>query len=324
MKALYFDGNRLALRDTPVPNLETGEALVRIRYAGICNTDLEILKGYMGFTGVLGHEFVGIVEEAPYTDLIGKTVVGEINIPCGRCEFCQKGLKNHCPNRKVLGILHKDGVMAEYTSMPIQNLHVVPPNVPELEAVFTEPLAAACEILEQIDIMPDYRILVLGDGKLGQLVAQVLRLHSDNVWVVGKSPYKLKLLEQFKIHTLLKEQMDFPPQHFHVVVEVTGDWSGLEMALTYVRPRGFLVMKSTYAGDHPFNPARLVINEIVLVGSRCGPFPRALSMLERGEVLVEPLLSGIFPLEQYEKAFQRSQEKDVLKIVLQISGEPGE
>ncbi len=319
MKAIYFDGEKLKLKDVPIPSPGRHEALIRVLYAGICNTDIEILRGYMNFKGIIGHEFVGVVEKCPYTDLIGKTVVGEINIACGKCEFCLKGMKNHCPYRTVLGIKDKDGAMAEYVTLPIANLHVLPPKISLLEGVFVEPLAAACEILEQVDIQPEYRVLLIGDGKLAQLIAQVLHHHTQNLIVIGKHRNKLKLMEEHGIQTVLLENMDFPSKYFHMIVEATGNPGGLDIALNHIRPRGFLILKSTYYGSHPFNPAQIVIDELNVIGSRCGPFPRAISLLEHREVMVESLISGIFPLEQWKMAFQKAQEPQSLKIILQIS-----
>ncbi len=317
MKALKFNGKTLKLEEVPRPVPGEKEALIRIRYAGICNTDLEIMKGYMNYTGILGHEFVGVVEEASYGDWIGKTVVGEINLGCGECEFCRRGMKTHCRRRKVLGIQDKDGVMAEYCTLPIHNLHVVPPTIPALAAVFVEPLAAACEILEQLNILPEYQVVVLGDGKLAQLIAQVLRLHSRNLLVVGKHPKKLELLRDSSIKTMSLDEFRRSDDLFHVVVEATGSWKGWELALQRVRPKGFIVLKSTYANTLEFNPAPIVINEITVIGSRCGPFANAISLLEHNQVDVEKLISGIYSLTNFEKAFRRSRESGVLKILLE-------
>ncbi len=318
MKALHFDGQKLALVEKPTPRPKSGEVLIRVRYAGICNTDLEILEGYMGFTGTIGHEFVGEVTQAPDVNLLGKTVVGEINISCGRCEFCLQGLGRHCPNRTVLGILGKDGAMAEYLTLPLSNVHVVPPGVSELQAVFTEPLAAACEITEQLEILSDYRILVIGDGKLAQLVARVLALRNDRVLVVGKHPSKLDLLKKVGIATLTRSEFGESRQQFDLVVEATGSWDGWAMALQAVKPRGFVVLKSTYVGEQPFNPAPLVINEITMVGSRCGPFTPALHLLRKQAVDPRDLISAVFPLEAWEEAFNRAQEADSLKVLLEF------
>lgn len=319
MKALYFDGKSLSLKDVPIPEPAANEALIRVLYAGICNTDLEILKGYMGFRGIPGHEFVGVVEEAPFADWMGKKVVGEINIACGKCDFCRQGVKSHCLDRQVLGISKKDGAFAEYITLPVQNLHVLPPNVPEIEAVFVEPLAAACEIMEQIELYPEYRVLILGDGKLAQLIAQVVIPHAGDVTVVGKSRYKLKIMKKFGATTFLKDEFDGRPKSFHVVIEATGSWSGWKMAVELVRPRGYIVLKSTYAGEYKFNPASLVVDEITVIGSRCGPFSRALSLLERNQIELEPLISGIYEIEDYRKAFRKAQERDILKILLQLT-----
>ncbi len=318
MKALHFDGRKLSLREKPKPLPGAGEVLIRVHYAGICNTDLEILKGYLGFTGTIGHEFVGVVEEAPEANLVGKIVVGEINLACGKCEFCSQGLSRHCPNRTVLGILGKDGAMAEYLTLPVNNVHVVPPGVSELQAVFTEPLAAACEIVEQLEILSDYRVLVIGDGKLGQLVARVLALYNNHLLVVGKHPAKLALLEKLGIATVTLQKFGERRQQFDLVVEATGSWNGWEMALTAVKPRGLVVLKSTYVGEKPFNPAPLVINEITVVGSRCGPFSPALHLLRKQRVDPRDLITEIFPLRRWEAAFARAQEPDSLKILLQM------
>lgn len=320
MKALHFDGETLQLTDKPVPRPGPDEALVRVKYAGICNTDLEILNGYMNFRGTPGHEFVGVVEKAADTALIGKRVVGEINLACGKCEFCLQGLGRHCPHRTVLGILNKDGAFAQYLTLPVQNLHVLPPEIPALKAVFTEPLAAACEILEQLQILPEYRVLVIGDGKLGQLIARVLSLYTDRLWVAGKHPEKLAKLQDAGIRTLLPGEPERDKAHYHVVVEATGSFSGWELALQKVRPRGFLVLKSTYAGDHSFNLAPLVIDEITVVGSRCGPFGTALHLLRKNALDPRDLVSGIYPLNEWEKAFAAARQPQSLKIILDMNG----
>ncbi len=318
MKALQFDGQKLGLVDSEIPVPGRKEALIKVSYAGICNTDLEILRGYMGFTGILGHEFVGRVERAANPTLVGKHVVGEINLACGNCDFCRQGLGRHCPNRSVLGILNKDGAMAEYVTLPVQNLHVVPGDVGELSAVFTEPLAAACEIIEQLEILPEYRVLILGDGKLAQLVAQVLSLYTENLLLVGKHPEKLGLLRKSNLQSVLLKDFDSPEQSFHVVVEATGSWAGWELGLKMVRPRGFLVLKSTYAQDHPFNLAPVVINEINVLGSRCGSFSDALHFLRKKAVDTESLISGIFPVAQWEDAFHLAQKPEALKVLLEF------
>jgi threonine dehydrogenase-like Zn-dependent dehydrogenase len=315
MRALYWNGRNLEFESAYRTPVATGQtALVKVHLAGICSTDLQILKGYMGFTGVLGHEFVGSVVEGPQ-ELIGKRVVGEINFGCGRCDSCARGLSRHCPNRTVMGILNADGAFAECVSVPRENLHVVPESVSNEEAVFTEPLAAAFEILEQIQINPGDEILVLGDGKLGSLCAQVLRLASAHVTVLGKHEEKLKLLKHAGIRTV--QVGDWRPKQFDVVVEATGSATGLELALSAVRPRGTLVLKSTIAGNHRVSLAPLVINEITVIGSRCGLFPPALDALTEKRVFVAPLIEKIYPLAAGIDAVSHAARAGAKKILLQ-------
>ena len=318
MKALHFDGKKLTLVEKPKPVPAADEVLIKVRYAGICNTDLEILKGYLNFTGTLGHEFVGIVERTTDPNLMGKLVVGEINLACGSCDFCLQGMGRHCPNRTVLGIMGKDGAMAEYLTLPLSNVHVVPPGVGELQAVFTEPLAAACEITEQLEILSDYRVLVIGDGKLAQLIARVLALYSDRLLVVGKHASKLALLKAQGISVVELKDFGERRQQFDLVVEATGSWDGWEMALTAVKPRGFVVLKSTYVGEKPFNPAPLVINEITVIGSRCGPFSTALHLLRKQVVDPRDLITDVFPLERWQDAFARAKEPESLKVLIEF------
>jgi len=315
MRALYWNGRNLEFESayrTPVAAGQT--ALVKVHLAGICSTDLQIFKGYMGFTGVPGHEFVGSVVEGPQ-DLIGKRVVGEINFGCGRCDSCARGLSRHCPNRTVMGILNADGAFAECVSVPLANLHVVPESVSDEEAVFTEPLAAAFEILDQIQINPGDDILVLGDGKLGSLCAQVLRLASAHVTVLGKHEEKLKLLKHAGVRTV--QFRDWRPKPFDVVVEATGSASGLELALSAVRPRGTLVLKSTLAGNHQVSLAPIVIKEINLIGSRCGLFPPALDALREKRVSVAPFIEKIYPLHEGIEAVSHAARSGTRKILLE-------
>jgi threonine dehydrogenase-like Zn-dependent dehydrogenase len=315
MLALRFDG-QLDLADLPKPTPKLGEALVRVTVAGICNTDLEIVKGYMGFRGVLGHEFAGIVEEAANEHLIGKRVVGEINCVCGNCVYCQKELPHHCLNRTVLGILGRDGAFAEYIALPEANLHIVPHALSDDAAVFTEPTAAAFRIAEQVAIDPGDRIIVLGDGKLGQLISQVLWLRSKRVLCVGKHREKLRLLERLGIPIALStEPIEAGAD---VVVEATGSEAGLTRALTLVRPEGKLVLKTTVSGATTVNLALPVINEVTIVGSRCGPFKPALEALSLGNVEVHPLISETFPLLDGLAAFRRAAEPGVLKVLLKM------
>jgi threonine dehydrogenase-like Zn-dependent dehydrogenase len=320
MRALRFDGERLAVREVPEPSPPPSEALVRVRLAGICNTDLELTRGYMGFRGTLGHEFVGEVvalgpasEAAPVT--VGQRVVGEINAACGACPACRAGLRRHCPARTVLGILGRDGAFAEYLTLPVANLHPVPDAVPDEHAVFVEPLAAAFEILEQVAVRPTDRVVVLGDGKLGQLVARVLAGVAGAVTVVGHHPAKLALLAAAGIAT----RREPPAERADVVVDCTGRAAGFATALRLVRPRGTLVLKSTVAarpGDPSLDLAPLVIDEVTVVGSRCGPFPPALAALASGRIAVAPLVSAAYPLAEGVAAFAHAAQPATLKVLL--------
>ncbi|HKY07060.1 MAG TPA: alcohol dehydrogenase catalytic domain-containing protein [Candidatus Binatia bacterium] len=329
MRALYWDGHELQVRsDYPAPGsrIEDGgprivgatggrppTALVKVHLAGICSTDLQILKGYMSFTGVPGHEFVGTVADGPQ-ELNGKRVVGEINFGCGQCEYCRRELSGHCPNRSVMGIVNADGAFAEYVAVPAANLHVVPDHVGDEEAVFTEPLAAALEILAQLQLDPADEVLVLGDGKLGNLCAQVLRLTGARITALGKHPDKLALIKKAGVRTI--ELKDWRPRPFDVVVEATGSASGLELALATVRPRGTLVLKSTIAGNHDVSLAPIVINEINVIGSRCGPFPDALEALAARSVSVSPLIEANYSLDDAVAAVAHAGRPGARKILL--------
>lgn len=314
MKALVWDGGNLRLeRSYPVPKRDKGTALVQVHLAGICSTDLQIFKGYMGFKGVPGHEFVGTVSEGP-GDLIGRRVVGEINFACGKCDSCRDHLTRHCPNRRVMGILGADGSFAEHVVLPAKNLHVVPDNVADEAAVFTEPLAAAFEILEQVEIRSADEVLVFGDGKLGLLCAQVLHLSGARVTVVGRHEKKLGILKGLGIRAL--PLSDFGPRLADVVVEATGSTTGLKMALASVRPRGKLVLKSTVAEEHTLSLAPLVIHEVTLIGSRCGAFPPALDALAQKKVAVTPLIDKIHPLTDGVEAAAHAGRAGTLKILL--------
>ncbi len=316
MKALHWDGRQLRLESSfPVPRVESGAAVVKVHLAGICSTDLQIFKGYMGFSGVPGHEFVGSVVEGPH-DFRGKRVVGEINFACGGCNFCREGLARHCQARRVMGILNADGAFAEFVTVPLANLHLVPDSVADEEAVFTEPLAAAFEILEQIEVNPIDDILVLGDGKLGNLCAQVLRLASARVTVLGKHEEKLALLKKAGVRTV--QLQDWRPRRFDIVVEATGSATGLETALGAVRPRGTLVLKSTVAGSHQLSLAPIVINEITVIGSRCGLFPPALESLREKRVSVTPLIEKIYPLIDGLDAAAHAAKGGTKKILLRV------
>jgi threonine dehydrogenase-like Zn-dependent dehydrogenase len=301
--------------DRPVPVPADGEVLVRVTRAGVCETDLQLIKGYMGFRGVLGHEFVGVAESGPYA---GRRVVGEINCACWDCETCRSGFPTHCPNRTVLGILNHDGAFADLIAVPQRNLHLVPDSIPDDVAVFAEPVAAAFQIPAQLTIRPEDRIIVLGDGRLGNLCAQVLASLSDHVLVVGKHPEKLALLEAMGITTAMLSA-DLPPRAWDIVVDCTGSESGLPTALKLVRPRGTIVLKTTVAGAQTLAWAPFVIDEVTLVGSRCGPFDTALDALERGLIDVEPLIADRFNLSNGLMALERAQQKGVLKVLLEMA-----
>ncbi len=321
MKALvYNQQGRVQLeRDWPQPRPAPHTALVMVHLAGICDTDIEVSRGYRGWHGVLGHEFVGeitAVRDGEGSEhLLGSRVVGEINLACGHCSRCLAGMPSHCANRTVLGIQSHDGSLAQFLTLPLVNLHLVPDSVPDEEAVFTEPLAAACEILTQVDIKVNDRVVVLGDGKLGQLCAQVLALTGCQLLVVGKHEDKLELLRQRGIAAILVD-----PAHdlheFDIVVEATGSAAGFGMAVAMLRPRGTLVLKSTYKGKAEVDLNELVIKEINLIGSRCGPFDPALRLLKQQLVDVRPLISAAYSLDDAELAFQHAQTPGTLKVIV--------
>ena len=331
MQALLFDGQLRLANEYPEPILARGEALIRPALVGICNTDIEITRGYMGFRGVLGHEFVGVVQDCEDRAWVGRRVVGEINAACWRCAVCARGDESHCPERTTLGIDRRDGAMAELFSLPIACLHEVPASVPDQVAVFAEPLAAALEILEQSHIRPTDRVAVVGDGKLGLLCAQTLRLPGCEVLVIGRHPERWELLHQQGIATADERRRTTDehneastgpssfvprPSSFDIVVDCTGQRSGLAVARNLVRPRGRLVLKSTFAAESALNLSRLVVDEVQLLGSRCGPFAPALRLLERGLINVQPLVAGQFSLSQGLNAFTAASHH--LKILLEI------
>jgi threonine dehydrogenase-like Zn-dependent dehydrogenase len=315
MKALVFDKTlRVEDQTKPVPNGR--ECLIRLLKAGICNTDLEITKGYFGFTGVLGHEFVGIVEWAPTGSLIGQRVVGEINAACQACEYCRKGLQRHCPERTVFGILRRDGAFREFLTLPEENLHVVPAAISDDEAVFTEPIAAACEILDQVSIGPEQHVAVLGDGKLGLLISMVLSRTGCQLTLVGKHTAKMAVVRDYPLRRMSVEVSRGLDRFFDVVVEATGSPQGWELALRLVKPRGTVVLKSTFQGQVDFNPAPIVVDEITVVGSRCGRFEAALSLLASKTIHPVRLLQRTLPLQQGLEAFELAKRPGVLKVVL--------
>ncbi len=294
------------------------EASIQVRQAGICSTDLHIVKGYMDFQGVLGHEFVGVVDQAPnHSALVGKRVAGEINAACRSCPTCLAGRPTHCPNRTVLGILNRDGAFADYLNLPIENLHVLPDSLTNDQAVFIEPLAAACEIPEQVHIQPTDRIIVLGAGKLGLLCTQVLALQGCQITLVGRHAEQHGWLQSLGVQ-ICHDPRDIQPGA-EVVVEATGSPKGLALATQWVRPRGTIVLKSTYHGQVSVNMTELVIHEISVLGSRCGPFPPAIRLLETGTIQTEPLIHARFSLDEGIEAMQTAAEPGTLKVLLNIS-----
>lgn len=320
MKAIVFD-ETLKLENNyekPVPKKD--EALIKVVMAGICNTDYEITKGYMGHKGILGHEFVGIVEEINSDDksLLGKRVVGEINLGCGECDWCKKHLERHCPNRGTLGIWQKEGCFAQYVTLPLCNLIEVPKTVRDEEAVFVEPLAAAIEILEQLHIKPYEKVLVLGDGKLGLTTAIALNSSGLDVTLIGKHQNKLNIAKAQGVQTKLLNETEIKKE-YDVVVEATGSLSGFETSIASVKPRGTLVLKSTIAASKEFNFAPIVIDEITVLGSRCGQFRPALRYLENKKIDFTPFISGIYGIDDAIEAFEKNKDKDTIKILLKIS-----
>jgi len=322
MRALVFDQTLTFRPRHPEPPESEGDALVKVRRAGICATDQEILRGYMAFSGILGHEFVGDVVSATTKDLVGQRVVGEINIVCGRCDLCLSGLSSHCRNRTVLGIQNHSGAFADFVRLPSANLHVLPKTVDDDAAVFVEPLAAAFQILKQIklDGKADTTrgrkwVTVLGDGRLGLLVAQVLRNANCPVRVIGKHPEKLALCEKWQIRS--RPLADIAPRHDQdVVVDCTGNAAGFEMAMQMVRPRGTIVLKSTFAAGKPLNLAPLVIDEISVIGSRCGPFREAIRALAEKQIDVASLIHRRMRLDQGVEAMELSSRPGMLKVLL--------
>jgi len=316
MKALWLENRTLTLRDDiPTPSPPPGEALVRVRLAGICGTDLELMKGYYPFKGVPGHEFVGDVVEAPdASSWIGCRVVGEINVPCQRCERCAAGLLSHCERRTVVGILNRHGAFAEYLSLPVINLHPVPESVPDEAAVFTEPLAAALEIQQQVKIQPEDRVLLIGAGRLGQLIAQTLALTGCDLQVAARYENQRALLASRNIPTTPVDAV--PSRKMDLVVEATGSTEGFERALMAVRPRGTIVLKSTYRGSIEVNFSSIVVDEISLIGSRCGPFEPALRLLEKGSVDPTHMIVERYLLKEGLTAIKRAAEGGVLKVLL--------
>jgi alcohol dehydrogenase len=330
MRALLFNGQLRLAQDYPEPVLRPGEAIIRPSLVGICNTDLEITRGYMGFQGVLGHEFVGTVVDCAQSGWVGQRVVGEINAACLGCPTCARGETSHCPNRTTLGIFQRDGAMADYFSLPVACLHTVPSPLADEAAVFTEPLAAALAILEQVHLRPTDRVALIGDGKLGLLCAQVLRLPGCEVVLVGRHPERWEWLRSQGVTTVCAGEVGASPKaepgrpmstllqpaSFDLVVDCTGHPGGLVVARRLVRPHGRLVLKSTIAGESGLNMSSVVVDEIQIVGSRCGPFAPALRLLERGLVATAPLIAGRFGLDDGLAALRAASGR--LKVLLEV------
>ena len=321
MKAVVFNNELKLVKDYEKPVPKKGEALVRVTLAGICNTDYEITKGYMGYNGILGHEAIGIVEDVNGDDksLVGKRVVPEISYGCKEpdCEWCAQKLYRHCPNRHTLGIWHKDGVFCEYFTMPVEVLFEVPENVEDEQAVFVEPLAAAIEITEQLHIKPMDKVVVLGDGKLGLITALALKALNVNVTLVGKHQNKLDIASAQGVKTKFLNDLKVE-KIYDVVVEATGSISGFETALALTKPRGVLVLKSTVAASKEFNLAPIVIDEITVLGSRCGQFPAALRLLKSERIDFTPMISARYKADDAIEAFEKNKEKDTLKVLIEF------
>ena len=322
MRALWLENNKIDLREVPQPRTPN-EALVKIRNAGICSTDLELVKGYYPYTGILGHEFVGDVVSSPLPVgegdpkgrvRAGDRVVGEINAVCNECEQCLNGRPTHCESRTVLGIVNRDGTFAEYTTLPLANLHRVPDSVPDEMAVFTEPLAAALEIQQQVQINPTDGVLLIGAGRLGQLIAQTLALTGCDLRVVARHAHQQDLLKKRGIRIISEEEVQ--PWRWDIVVEATGSPGGYDLARRAIRPRGTLVMKSTYKGEINVNFSSIVVDEINIIGSRCGPFEPALRLMEAKQLDPTVLIMDEFELGNALKAFERAAEPGVLKVLI--------
>jgi threonine dehydrogenase-like Zn-dependent dehydrogenase len=315
MYALRVEKRGLALRDIDLPE-RGSEALVRVLLSGICRTDLEIARGYAGFKGTIGHEFVGVVEAAPNETMVGERVVGEINVGCGECDLCMAGDPRHCSRRSVLGIVGRDGAHAAYLKLPLANLLPVPDTIADEHAVFAEPLAAACGIMERAEVTKDKNVAVIGDGKLGLLCAQALSLTGAPVLLIGKHPEKMRIAERRGIETATAKQGAQRKNEFDVVVEASGSPAAFGVALDLLRPRGVLVLKSTFEGTTEVNAARMVVDEITVLGSRCGRFQPALELLRRGAIDVDSLISEEHPLSNGVLAMERAGKKGVLKVFL--------
>jgi alcohol dehydrogenase len=316
MLAVHLENRRVDVRKVRLPQRAEGFSLIRLLLGGICNTDLELLRGYYGFRGTPGHEFVGEVVSADNTNLLGRRVVGEINLACRKCEWCRNGLGRHCPARTVLGIKGHPGAFREFLTLPAANLHIFPDSLPTEVAVFVEPLAAACEILDQVEIPHGAEIAVLGDGKLGLLIAQVLNARRKEVHLFGRHKNKLRIAERAGVPvTVVKGKS--PSKAYDWVVDATGSRDGFQSAIEMTRPRGTIFLKSTVHGNVKIDLAPLIVNEITLVGSRCGRFEPALALLESRTINVADMISDSMPLAQAKRAFAHAAKQGVLKVLLQ-------
>lgn len=314
MSAVVFDGTVRVCTDLPVPTPLPDEALIRVRLAGICGTDLELTRGYQNFQGIAGHEFVGEVARCAESSLVGRRVCAEINVGCAQCDFCRAGRRAHCRRRTVVGIKNRPGAFAEYLTVPIVNLHAIPDDIDDRSAVFVEPLAAAFEVLEQLPVHTSQRVAVLGDGRLAALCAQVLAGAGAVVTVFGKHPAKMRRIANFGVATVTLPEPIFP--EYDVVVEATGSPAGLLAALSLVRARGTVVLKSTYAGAATLDFSIIPVNEITILGSRCGPFPRAIEALLQGSVRVEALIDACYPLKEAKAALRHASNHETFKVLL--------
>lgn len=321
MKAVVFDKELRFDENYEKPIPQKGEALIKVTLAGVCNTDFEITKGYMGYVGILGHEFVGVVEDVNSDDksLVGKRVVSEISYGCKdpECPWCAEKMYRHCPERHTLGIWRKEGCFAEYVTMPTEVLFEVPENVSDEQVVFVEPLAAACEIVEQLHIKPFQKVVILGDGKLGLITALTLNALNYDVLLIGKHQNKLDIAKAQGVEVKLLQDLEVKKE-YDVVVEATGSISGFETALALTKPRGVLVLKSTVAASKEFNLAPIVIDEITVLGSRCGQFGPAMRLLKNERIDFKPLISAVYPADKALEGFEKNKEKDTLKVLLKF------
>ena len=318
MKAIWLENNKIQFKTAlPEPSPKQNEALIKIDLAGICSTDIALIKGYYDFTGIIGHEFVGTVIKAIQApELIGKRVVGDINMACRQCHFCQSGLSNHCENRKVLGILNHPGVFAEYMTLPVDNLHIIPDSVSNEVAVFIEPLAASLQIQQQINIENSDQVLVIGAGKLGQLIAQSLKTTDCQLAVSARYEHQKQCLEKMGISN--QDDIENISGKYDIVIEATGSENGLQQAIQCVKPKGRIVLKSTYANHAKINLSAIVVKEITLIGSRCGPFDKAINLLKNKQVQPQLLIDKIIDFDDALQAIHQAQQKGSLKIILKM------